>query len=43
METTDSGVVTQAALKAIADRLRDRYGAERVPVYGSVARIYRLM
>lgn len=35
---TTSGVVTQAALKAIADRLRDRYGAERVLVYGSVAR-----
>ena len=33
-----SGVVTHAALKAIADRLRDRYGAERVLVYGSVAR-----
>jgi predicted nucleotidyltransferase len=38
MGTTTSGVVTQAALKAIADRLRDRYGAERVLVYGSVAR-----
>lgn len=32
-----SGVVTQAALKTIADRLRDRYGAERVLLYGSVA------
>lgn len=30
--------MTQAALKAIADRLRDRYGAERVLVYGSVTR-----
>ena len=38
METMTSGVVTQAALKSIADRLRDRYGAERVLVYGSVAR-----
>lgn len=38
MGTTVSGRVTQAALKAIADRLRDRYGAERVFVYGSVAR-----
>lgn len=35
---TTSSVVTQAALKAIADPLRDRYGAERVLVYGSVAR-----
>lgn len=35
---TTGGVVTRAALKAIADRLRDRYGAERVLVYGSVAR-----
>jgi uncharacterized protein len=33
-----SGVVSQTALKAIADRLRDRYGAEQVLVYGSVAR-----
>lgn len=31
-------MVTPEALKAIADRLRDRYGAERVLVYGSVAR-----
>jgi predicted nucleotidyltransferase len=31
-------MVAQATLKAIADRLRDRYGAERVLVYGSVAR-----
>lgn len=38
MGTTTPGVVTQAALKAIADRLRARYGAERVLVYGSVAR-----
>jgi predicted nucleotidyltransferase len=38
METTTSGVVTQAVLKAIADRLRERYSAERVLVYGSVAR-----
>jgi|CXWL01.1.fsa_nt_gi predicted nucleotidyltransferase len=38
MGTTTSGVVTHAALKAIADRLRERYGAERVLVYGSVAR-----
>lgn len=38
METTTSDVVTQAVLKAIADRLRDRYGAELVLVYGSVAR-----
>lgn len=38
MGTMTSGVVTQAALKAIADRLRARYGAERVLVYGSVAR-----
>lgn len=39
METT-AGLVSQATLKAIADRLRDRYGAERVLVlvYGSVAR-----
>lgn len=37
MGTTIGGVVTQAALKAIANRLRDRYGAERVLVYGSVA------
>ena len=37
MGTTASGLVTQATLKAIADRLRDRYGAERVFVYGSVA------
>lgn len=38
METTDSGVVTRAALKTIADRLRERYRAERVLVYGSMAR-----
>lgn len=38
MGTMMSGVVTHTALKAIADRLRDRYGAERVLVYGSVAR-----
>ena len=38
MGTMTSGVVTQVALKAIADRLRNRYGAERVLVYGSVAR-----
>jgi predicted nucleotidyltransferase len=38
MGTTTSGVVMHATLKAIADRLRDRYGAERVLVYGSVAR-----
>lgn len=38
MGTMTSDVVTQAALKAIADRLRDRYGAKRVLVYGSVAR-----
>lgn len=38
MRTTTAGAVTQATLKAIADRLRDRYGAERVLVYGSVAR-----
>lgn len=38
MGTMTSGVVTHAALKAIADRLRDRYGAERVLLYGSVAR-----
>ncbi len=38
MGTMTSGMVTQAALKAIADRLRDRYGAERVLLYGSVAR-----
>lgn len=37
MGTMTSSVVTQAALKAIADRLRERYGAERVLVYGSVA------
>ena len=37
MGTTTSGVVSHAALKAIADRLRDCYGAERVLVYGSVA------
>jgi len=37
METT-SGVETQAALKAIADQWRDRYGAEGVLVYGSVVR-----
>jgi len=38
MGTMTSGLVTQVALKAIADRLRDRYEAERVLVYGSVAR-----
>lgn len=37
METTTSGAVTPATLKTIADRLRDRYGAERVLLYGSVA------
>lgn len=37
MGTTASGVVMHAPLKAIADRLRDRYGAERVLLYGSVA------
>ncbi len=37
METT-AGLVSRAVLKAIADRLRERYGAERVLVYGSVAR-----
>lgn len=36
METT-AGLVSRVALKAIADRLRDCYGAERVLVYGSVA------
>jgi predicted nucleotidyltransferase len=35
---TATGLVAQATLKAIADRLRERYGAERVLVYGSVAR-----
>lgn len=38
MRTTTAGMVTQAALKGIADRLRDCYGAERVLAYGSVAR-----
>lgn len=38
MGTTTSGVVARATLKAIADRLRERYGAERVLVFGSVAR-----
>lgn len=38
MGTTTTGVVSQATLKAIADRLRDRYGAQRVLVYGSMAR-----
>ncbi|WHZ25385.1 MAG: hypothetical protein OJF51_000180 [Nitrospira sp.] len=38
MGTITSSVATQEALKAIADRLRDRYRAERVLVYGSVAR-----
>lgn len=37
MGTTTSGLVTHATLKMIADRLRDRFGAERVLVYGSVA------
>ena len=35
---TTTGLVAHATLKAIADRLRDRYGAERVLVYGSIAR-----
>lgn len=35
METMKSRVVTPAALKAIADRWRDHYGAERVLLYGS--------
>jgi predicted nucleotidyltransferase len=34
----DCGPVARESLKAIADRLRERYGAERVLVYGSVAR-----
>lgn len=38
MGTTTSGVVALATLKAIADRLREQYGAERVLVFGSVAR-----
>lgn len=33
-----TGFMVQATLKAIADRLREQYGAERVLVYGSVAR-----
>lgn len=33
-----AGLSTGAVLKAIADRLRTVYGAERVLVYGSVAR-----
>lgn len=37
METT-SGAIAHGTLKAIAERLRERYGAERVLVYGSVAR-----
>jgi predicted nucleotidyltransferase len=32
------GRTAQATLKALADRLREQYGAERVLVYGSVAR-----
>jgi predicted nucleotidyltransferase len=35
---TTAGRVSQAVLKPIADRLRDRYGAERVLVFGSAAR-----
>ena len=35
---TTMGLVAQATLKAIAECLRERYGAERVLVYGSVAR-----
>ena len=35
---TTTGLKGQETLKAIADRLRERYGAERVLVYGSVAR-----
>jgi predicted nucleotidyltransferase len=35
---TTTGLVSPATLKAIADRLRDRYGAERVLVFGSTAR-----
>jgi predicted nucleotidyltransferase len=31
-------LTAHSALKAIADRLRERYGAQRVLVYGSVAR-----
>ncbi len=31
-------MVARATLKAIADRLRERYGAERVLVFGSTAR-----
>lgn len=37
MAMATSGIVTPAALKAIADRWRDCYGAERVLVYGLVA------
>lgn len=35
---TTTGLMGQAKLKAIADCLRKQYGAERVLVYGSVAR-----
>lgn len=35
---TVTGTVGHPALKAIAGRLRERYGAERVLVYGSAAR-----
>lgn len=37
METT-AGRISQTVLKPIADRLRDRYGAERMLVFGSAAR-----
>ena len=33
-----TGLTSPTILKAIADRLRESYGAERVLVYGSVAR-----
>ena len=35
---TTTDLMAQETLKAIADRLRKQYGAERVLVYGSVAR-----
>lgn len=35
---TTSGTVAHGTLKAIADRLRERYGAQRVIVFGSAAR-----
>jgi predicted nucleotidyltransferase len=38
MRPTTAGLATHESLKAIAERLRERYRAERVFVYGSVAR-----